>query len=89
MNINKNIIVKGRVQGVGYRLWTKRSAEQLNIKGTVKNMPDGSVEIFASGNDKDIDRFVDWCQHGPAMASVSNVRVFETPFREYNSFSIL
>lgn len=66
------IKVIGRVQGVGFRYSTKRTAEALNIKGWVKNNPDGSVEIRADGDDSKLENFYSWCQKGPAGAIVQD-----------------
>lgn len=52
------IIVHGVIQGVGYRSFVKHIADKCGVNGTVKNLPDGSVEIFAEGNDDAINDFV-------------------------------
>ncbi len=57
--MNVLFTVHGIVQGVGYRWHVKSIAKQCNIAGYVKNMPDGSVEIFAIGAEKDIKNFED------------------------------
>lgn len=67
------ILVKGCVQGVGYRANTLKIAKQLAIKGTVKNHPDGHVEIQAAGKTQDMHNFVDWCHKGPLFAKVKTI----------------
>lgn len=89
MNITKNIIVKGRVQGVGYRFSAKHAAEKMNITGTAKNLPDGSVEIYASGDETDIQNFVMWCSDGPIRARVNQVIAIDVPYNGFKKFSIL
>ncbi|AQT67410.1 Acylphosphatase [Anaerohalosphaera lusitana] len=54
----KKIIYKGRVQGVGFRYTASRIADRYELKGYVKNLPDGSVEIFAQGHPDDIQDFI-------------------------------
>jgi len=69
------IIVKGRVQGVSFRFYTKKTAKQLNITGTVRNHADGYVEIQATGKQQDMQAFVQWCHKGPLLAKVKTVTV--------------
>lgn len=68
-----NIIVKGHVQGVGFRWSAARAANYLGIKGFVKNMPDGSVYIEAEGPETDLEEFVQWCRKGPSFGQVDTV----------------
>lgn len=74
---NKGIhcIVSGLVQGVYYRANTKEMAESLSLKGWVKNIPNGDVELKAFGNKENLDKLIDWLWKGPAAAKVSNVKV--------------
>jgi acylphosphatase len=63
-------IVRGRVQGVGFRWWTNREAERLGIVGTVRNLPDGSVEVMARGTADALQRFERALRRGPPMSQV-------------------
>ena len=65
----------GIVQGVFYRYSTKRKADELGLAGTVRNLPDGSVEIVCEGDEKQIERLIEWCRQGPSGAFVENVDV--------------
>ncbi len=69
------IVVTGIVQGVGYRYSTRRKADELGLSGTVRNPPDGSVEIVCEGEEKEIERLIEWCRRGPKGAFVENVDV--------------
>lgn len=89
MNVCKLITVKGRVQGVGYRFAAKHVAEKMNITGSVKNMPDGSVEMIACGNDTLISKYISWCGDGPIRAKVSHLNVIDMPYQHYKKYSIL
>lgn len=82
------IIVRGRVQGVGFRYTTKQVALSNNIKGYVSNQMDRSVLIHAEGKDTDIDHFVNWCRNGPDWARVEGINISECPATGYDSFSI-
>jgi acylphosphatase len=70
-----HIIVKGRVQGVYFRVYTQKQAIHLNLSGFVRNLPDGNVEIVASGETDAVQQLVAWCHKGPMLAKVSQVIV--------------
>ena len=70
-----NIKVKGKVQGVFFRASTKAVADQMGIKGLVRNEKDGSVYIEAEANETFLDIFVEWCNEGPDKSVVENVEV--------------
>lgn len=71
--------VVGRVQGVGFRWWTVRQARSLGLRGTVRNLPDGSVEIRAVGPGPAITRFEEALREGPPGARVDDVRRSQPP----------
>jgi len=84
------IVVSGRVQGVYFRLFTQNKAKHLAIKGTVQNLPDGRVEIFAEAEHLMIDKFIKWCGKGPVTARVDIVEVTELePQNDFTAFSII
>lgn len=68
-----HIIVKGRVQGVYFRFYTQKQAVKLNLKGFVRNLPNGNVEILACGNQTDLQQLTRWCHKGPILAKVDSV----------------
>ena len=82
------IIIKGKVQGVFFRKFTKSAANSFGIKGFVKNQTDGSVYIEASGENEKMEQFIQWCHKGPDNARVENVSVNEIPIKEFSSFEI-
>ena len=84
-----SIIVSGKVQGVFFRQSTKELASALNLAGYVKNLPDGSVEIVATGNDEHIDHLIRWCSAGPPKAKVENVKIKELPLKTFDQFLVL
>ncbi|HMG67730.1 MAG TPA: acylphosphatase [Chitinophagaceae bacterium] len=83
------IIIKGFVQGVFYRQSTLKKAEELGIKGTVRNCEDETVEIIAMGTKEQIDALISWCWQGPPRSKVSNVTVQELSLQPFNNFSII
>ena len=71
--VAKHLVVRGRVQGVGYRDAAVQAAFTHNVKGWVRNRSDGTVEAHAQGDRVAVDRFVAWCRQGPPLARVFNV----------------
>ena len=65
MNFQQKIVVRGKVQGVGFRNATWRKAMELGIRGSVRNLDDGSVEILASATDKEFKVFENWSRGLP------------------------
>lgn len=65
--------VTGLVQGVGYRQTCRLAARSLDLVGWVRNLPDGSVEMFAQGSDEGLDRLLDWSWQGPSSSRVTGV----------------
>ena len=83
------IIVRGIVQGVSYRYFTVRNAEPLGLSGFVKNLPDGSVEVVAEGERKNILALIELLRDGPRAARVSGMSVRWLPYRgEFHRFDI-
>lgn len=88
--VTKNIIVKGKVQGVFFRKSTLNKARELGVKGSVENLRDGhTVNILATGEDNPLAEFISWCRHGPPGAQVQQVEILEMPLQEFEKFSIL
>lgn len=72
------IIVKGKVQGVGYRDFVQKSAAKLAIEGTVQILPDASVLIYASGDATKLEDFIDALYSGTSKSKISEVMVEPT-----------
>ncbi|UZP67747.1 acylphosphatase [Desulfovibrio mangrovi] len=72
-------IVHGRVQGVGYRFWTVRTALPLKLTGWVRNLPDGSVELTATGAPDAIGKLQEHLWQGPAYSEVTAVSCTDLP----------
>jgi acylphosphatase len=75
MNSYSHIIVKGRVQGIGFRFHTQKQATKLNIQGYVRNLANGDVEILAYGDEDAMQQFMAWCRQGPQWADVTETIV--------------
>jgi len=83
-----SIHIEGKVQGVFFRASTEEKADELNIKGFVRNENDGSVYIEAEGEENALREFTAWCQHGPSRAIVHNVIVNEGVLKNFSDFEI-
>ena len=84
-----NIKVIGKVQGVFFRASTKAVADQMGVKGKVKNEKDGSVLIEAEASATILEMFVEWCNKGPEKADVEKVVVEEGELQGYTNFVVI
>jgi acylphosphatase len=83
-----DICISGHVQHVGFRYWTLKIANDLNIKGFVKNTFNGDVFISAEGNEFDLQIFIGQCNIGPSHARVENVEIEENSVSGFVRFEI-
>jgi acylphosphatase len=84
-----HLFIKGWVQGVFFRYETQNTANRLGLKGWVRNLKDGSVEVVAEGPKKNLEQLIAWCWKGPPLARVEKVEVsWESPTGEYIAFKV-
>jgi len=84
-----SIIAGGIVQGVCFRYYAQRKAEELGLTGWVRNIPDGRIEAVIEGRDQAVDRMVQWFRHGPPGAQVDECTVSEQSYRgEHKDFRV-
>ena len=82
-------IISGRVQGVFFRMETKRAADGFGVFGWVKNRLDGTVEAVFEGDSDRVDAILDWCREGPPAAKVTDVNIdWEDYVGEFTGFDI-
>ena len=79
MRVARRFLVSGRVQGVGFRFFTQDIARQEGVRGVVRNLPDGRVEIVAEGDDQSLARLEAAVRLGPSHARVEQVEVESLP----------
>ncbi len=85
----KQIIVHGRVQGVGFRYFVQHVGNRLGVVGNVRNCPDSTVEIVAEGSERKLSEFIRQVEMGPSLAWVQRVDVIDIPVQgTYGTFSI-
>lgn len=75
--IVRHVMIRGRVQGVGYRVWLAQTAESYGLDGWVRNRRDGSVEALFAGADATVAEMIAKCHHGPSASRVDAVAVEE------------
>ena len=86
----RRFVVRGRVQGVGFRHHTKLRARELGLVGWVRNLPDGSVEVVAQGAAAELGRLADFLRVGPPSARVDAVdEVCADPLRDATRFVVV
>jgi acylphosphatase len=82
-----HIHVSGFVQGVYFRQNTLATARDLGLRGLVRNLPDGRVEVICEGNQEAIDKMIAWCKKGPGDARVEGLDIeweeLDNQFRDF------
>jgi acylphosphatase len=75
-----HVHITGKVQGVGFRYYCTQQAQNLGLKGWVRNLPDGRVEGVFEGDRSQIQSILDWCHQGPSSSVVKDVTIeYEQP----------
>ncbi len=67
--------IYGRVQGVGYRGWTVKTARELGLRGWVRNRRDGTVEALIAGQQAQVQTMIQACWQGPSAADVTDIQI--------------
>jgi acylphosphatase len=83
-----DVRIRGMVQGVSFRAYTRQQAEGLGVTGWIRNEPDGSVGGHFEGAPHAVDALVAWCGHGPSYAEVEHVEVSDGTVTGASSFEI-
>lgn len=84
-----HLLIKGKVQGVFYRVSAKAKADELGVKGWIKNTPTGDVEAIVTGTQNLLEVFITWCKQGPEQARVAEVVVTPKQGSVHSEFVIL
>lgn len=84
-----HLIAYGDVQGVFYRSNTRKKASELGLKGYVKNLPNGNVEVVAEGSENKLNELIEFCKNNPGYSDVSKVEVKEEKAKnEFKDFEV-
>lgn len=88
--MSAHIFVMGFIQGVGFRRYIKKKAQVLGLKGWIKNLPDGRVEILAQGSKEDIAKLIKIAEKGNILSFVKGVVVdWQKDEENFSDFEIL
>lgn len=87
--VRAHVLISGRVQGVGYRFFTRQQARQLKLTGWVRNLPTNEVEAVFEGDRSTVEQMLHWCQCGSPDAEVKQVQVKFSPAQGIEDFQII
>ncbi len=82
------IIFMGRVQGVGFRYYLQNYAQKLNLKGTVKNLDNGMVEAYVSGDYDKVNLLINTVKCANPYIRIDDYRIKKVPYKEFKDFSV-
>lgn len=88
MNVSYIAHVSGKVQGVFFRVSSQQKAIDYGLSGYARNLADGDVEVFLSGEEENVVKMLAWLQHGPDQADVTQMQQKQVDWQEYSFFSI-
>lgn len=89
MTIARRLLISGLVQGVGFRYFTQRTAARFQVRGYVKNLPDGRVEALVQGSESAVAGFMRDVAAGPRNSRVTDVEeLVVEPSNEFSTFRI-
>ena len=83
------VLVVGRVQGVGFRYFTSREANKLNILGHAKNLNNGDVEVQMYGEEAQLNLLLRWLEKGPETATVDHIEINKIEYMQKQGFQTL
>lgn len=87
--VGVHVVIEGRVQGVGFRFFTREHAQKLHLTGWVRNTFDGNVEAYAEGLQADLNIWLNQLQQGPGSAFVTHItKEWTTPTQKFRNFQI-
>ncbi len=84
-----HLLIKGSVQGVFYRATAKKIADRLNLTGWITNTINDNVEATVTGDEEQLQQFINWCKNGPEKAEVEDVVMTKKPETPFNDFKIV
>jgi len=88
MNVSYIAHVSGKVQGVYFRVSSQQKAIDYCLSGYARNLSDGDVEVFLSGEEENVEKMLAWLKHGPDLAEVTQMQQKQVDWQEHSFFSI-
>ena len=83
------LYISGSIQGIFFRQFVKDNAERNDLKGFVRNLEDGRVEVFIEGDLENVEKMIELCKKGPKHSQIRNVEEKEEKFQGLKEFKIL
>lgn len=88
--IRATVRIRGVVQGVNFRYFTRRTALEHNLTGWVRNLPNGDVEAIFEGRESEVRTVLEWCRQGPSAARVDEILIDWENYRgEFDEFRVV
>lgn len=89
MKKSVRLYIDGTVQGVFFRMFVKENAERYNVKGFVRNLESGKVEVFLEGDVNNVNKVIELCEKGPKHSQIRNVQIKPERFQNFKQFKVL
>ena len=89
MKKSVRLYITGTVQGVFFRGFVKENAERHNVKGFVRNLEDGRIEVFLEGNVNDVNKVIELCKKGPKHSMIRKIEEKAEKFQDLKNFKVL
>jgi acylphosphatase len=83
------LYIEGVVQGVFFRNFVKENADEKNVKGFIRNLTDGRIEIFLEGDANDVNAMIEVCKEGPKHSQIKKVEEKPETFQSFKEFKVL
>jgi acylphosphatase len=84
----RHLSITGRVQGVFFRAWSREQADELGVKGWIRNRPDGHVEAHVEGEESAVEAMIERLRGGPPAAQVEHVRTWDADVCDFDDFEV-
>jgi len=89
MKKSVRLYINGTVQGVFFRLFVKQNAEKLDVRGFVRNLEDGRIEVFLEGDSDKVNQMIELCKKGPRHSQIRKVEIKQESFQDFRNFKVL
>jgi acylphosphatase len=89
MKKSVRLYVTGTVQGVFFRIFVKENAERQNVKGFIRNLEDGRIEVFLEGDANGVNKMIELCKQGPKHSQIQKVEIKPERFQDFKVFKVL
>ena len=86
--IARHLSISGRVQGVFFRAWSREQADELRVRGWIRNRPDGHVEAHVEGQEAAVEAMIARLRDGPPAAKVDHLRTWDADVCDFDDFEV-